>query len=401
MSNKTKRDPSYWEYVDAFDSMKNSNSSVRRSASSFEHPDPRTIMAMLDQFQSFIHDFIHNIVDVKTDGNYGYRLVAGLLGMGEDSWSLVRTHLLKELGKFSYKYMKLFGGKERFEELRMSLLVDGLTKFDVYICFIQVTMDKWMDITDMGYVIASRYNVILVSLSQQQSMTFFPLRSQSSLDSSVHRIICIEHVYLTDRCPLPSIALLWSSNCHPPAKQRPTLYISRMQHYKSFMMFKRHYVDINDDLPIRVPNGCDFQTIHNTLQLTDKQYLDEIYYRQPFIDIGNHLRFQCMQLKNDDDVNTMLMCNHQFSCVGPIELLCTIGRTPDDILNLLKTTMTLTHDALLYYNRRWNMPCQNEFFDIPSGCTMDELKDLIKQVAPHGIPPYGIHEKQTVRRLFF
>ena len=59
------------------------------------------------------------------------------------------------------------------------------------------------------------------------------------------------------------------------------------------------------------------------------------------------------------------------------------------------------------------MSCQNEFvgysfigknpkkFDIPSRCTMDELKDLIKQVAPHGIPPYGIHETQMVRRLFF
>jgi len=55
-------------------------------------------------------------------------------------------------------------------------------------------MDKWMDITDMRYVIASRYNVILVSLSQQQSMTFFPLRSQPPADSSVHRIICIGHV---------------------------------------------------------------------------------------------------------------------------------------------------------------------------------------------------------------
>ena len=59
------------------------------------------------------------------------------------------------------------------------------------------------------------------------------------------------------------------------------------------------------------------------------------------------------------------------------------------------------------------MPCQNEFvgysftgknpkkFDIPSRCTMDELKDLIKQVASHEIPPYGIHETQMVRRLFF
>ncbi|KAL5159390.1 hypothetical protein HKD37_15G043720 [Glycine soja] len=282
----------------------------------------------------FMHDFIHNIVDVKAYGNCGYRSVADLLGMGEDSWSLVRNHLLKELGKFSEDYIKLFGGTKRFEELRMSLLVDGLIK---------VTTDKWIDITDMEYVIASR--------------------SQLLSDSSVHRIICIGHVY---------------GNHFVEVKQRPTPYISRMQHYKSFVMFKRDY---------------------NT--------------QQSFTDTGNHLHFQCMQLKIDDDVHTMLMSNHQFLCVGPIELVCTIGRTPDGILNLLEATVTPTYDALLYNNGRWNMPRQNEFvgysftgknpkkFDIPSRCTMDELKDLIKQVVPHGIPPYGIHETQTVRRLFF
>ncbi|KAL5142008.1 PKS-NRPS hybrid synthetase [Glycine soja] len=327
----TKRDPSYWEYVYAFHSMQNSNSLVRCSASSSEQPNPRRIMPIL-------------------------------LVVGPD-------HLFKELGKFSYEYMKLFGGKEKFEELRMPLLVDGLTKMN---------MDK--------------YNVILVSLSQQQNMTFYPLRSQPSPNSLVHRIICIGHVYdnhfvqvyLKDHCPLPPVALLWSSNCHPQAKQWPTPYIT---------LQKLH--DVKKDY------------------LTDKQNLDGIYYRQPFTDTGNHLRFQCMQLKNDDDVNTMLMCNHQFSCVGLIGLLCTIGRTSDGILNILEATMTPTHDALLYYNGRWNMPHQNEFvgysftgknskkFDIPSGCIMDEAKDLIKQVAPHGIPPYGIHETQTVRRLFF
>jgi len=52
-----------------------------------------------------------------------------------------------------------------------------------------------MDIIEMGYVIASRYNVILVWLSLQQSMTFFPLRSQPPTDSSVHRIICIGDIY--------------------------------------------------------------------------------------------------------------------------------------------------------------------------------------------------------------
>ncbi|KAL5137778.1 Protein FAR1-RELATED SEQUENCE 5 [Glycine soja] len=225
----TKRDPSYWEYVDAFESQQNSNS---------------TMMPMLDQFHPFMHDFIDKIVDDKADGNCGYRSVAGLLGMGQDSWSVVRNHLLKELANFSEDYIKLFGGTERFEELRMSLLVDGLTK---------VTTDKWMDITDMGHVIA------LSGVSFQASTP----------------------------------------------------------------------------VPIRVPNGCDFQTlktrIHNTLKLTDKQFLDEIYYRQPFT---------------------------------------YAGKNPKN-------------------------------FDIPTGCTMDELKDLIKQVAPCGIPPYGVDETQMVRRLFF
>ncbi|KAL5158765.1 Protein FAR1-RELATED SEQUENCE 5 [Glycine soja] len=53
-------------------------------------------------------------------------------------------------------------------------------------------------------------------------------------------------VYLHEHCPLPPVALLWSSNCHPQAKPWPNPCISRMQHYKSFVMFKRDYVDIND-----------------------------------------------------------------------------------------------------------------------------------------------------------
>ncbi|KAL5165939.1 Protein FAR1-RELATED SEQUENCE 5 [Glycine soja] len=383
----TKRDPSYWEYVDAFHSVQSSNSPVKRSASCSQPRQPTRIIPMLDQFASFFQGFIRDVVDVKADGNCGYRSIGALLGMGEDSWPLVRNELLKELGRWSHEYMNLFGGTERFEQLKLSLLVDGFSK---------VSMDKWMDITDMGYVIASRYNVILVSLSQQQSMTFFPLRSQPPPDSSGHRIICVGHVfgnhfvqvYLKDHCPLPPPALLWSTNCYSQAKQWAIPYISRMQQYTSLI-------------------------IHNTLQLSDKQFLDEIHYRKPFTDTGNQIRFECIKLINDDDVNTMLMCNDQFSCVGPIELLCTVGRTPDEIINLLERTMSRIHDAILYYNGKWNMPPQNKFvgcaftgknpkkFQIPSTCTIDELKNLIKQVAPKGIPPLGIHESQTVRRLFF
>ncbi|KAL5170628.1 hypothetical protein HKD37_11G032293 [Glycine soja] len=151
------------------------NSPVKRSASFSEPPQPTRIIPMLDQFAPFIQGFIRDVVDVKADGNCGYRSIAALLGIGEDSWSLVRNELIKELGRWSHEYMNLFGGTKRFEQLKLSQLVDGFS--------------------NLGYVIASRYNVILVSLSRQQSMTFFPLRSQPPPDSSGHRMICVGHVF--------------------------------------------------------------------------------------------------------------------------------------------------------------------------------------------------------------
>ena len=72
---------------------------------------------------------------MKDDSNYGYRAIVVLLGMGEDSWSLVRNHLLKELVKWSNEYVNLFVGIDRFKELKRSLLVDGLSMV-CNLCFV-------------------------------------------------------------------------------------------------------------------------------------------------------------------------------------------------------------------------------------------------------------------------
>ncbi|KAH1210198.1 Protein FAR1-RELATED SEQUENCE 5 [Glycine max] len=112
----TKRDPSYWEYVDAFHYVQNNNSLVKRSASSSDSlkpPKPTRIILMLDQFEPFIQGFIHDIVDVKADGNCGYQSIACLLGIDEDSWSLVRNELIRELGKWSHDYINLFAVAQR------------------------------------------------------------------------------------------------------------------------------------------------------------------------------------------------------------------------------------------------------------------------------------------------
>ena len=107
--------------------MQNSNSSVKHSASSSEQPIQRQNIPMLDQFHPCIQDSIENIIDVKADGNCGYREIAALLGMSKESWSLVRNHLHKELTSLLEEYINLLGDIKRFEELKRSLLVDGLS----------------------------------------------------------------------------------------------------------------------------------------------------------------------------------------------------------------------------------------------------------------------------------
>ncbi|KAL5170009.1 hypothetical protein HKD37_11G031790 [Glycine soja] len=181
----------------------------------------RLIRSMLMPYTLCKIDSIENIIDVKADGNYGYRAIAALLGMSEELWSLVRNHLHKELSNWSEEYMNLVGGIERFEELKRYLLVDELSK---------VTMNKWMNITDMGYVIASRYNVI-VALDKRFSSFPSLLRSHPSLDSSVHRVICIGHVY---------------ENHFVQTKQWPTSYIARMHHYTSLSRLNTKFVDLGE-----------------------------------------------------------------------------------------------------------------------------------------------------------
>jgi len=70
---------------------------------------------MLDQFHPCIQNFIEKIVDVKADGNCGYCVIVALLGMGEDSWSLVRNHLLKEVVQWFDEYIDLLGGIDKYE----------------------------------------------------------------------------------------------------------------------------------------------------------------------------------------------------------------------------------------------------------------------------------------------
>jgi len=58
---------------------------------------PYKVLPSLDQFQPICHPYIVDIIDVKPDGHCSYRSIAALLGMGEESWPLIRMDLYKEI----------------------------------------------------------------------------------------------------------------------------------------------------------------------------------------------------------------------------------------------------------------------------------------------------------------
>ncbi|XP_068504613.1 uncharacterized protein [Phaseolus vulgaris] len=203
----TKRIPFYFEHVDFLHSQHDSCASKKSNEESLPEIVPAKCIPFLDQFPVGYHPYIVDVVDVRADGHCGYRAVAAQLGMGEESWAVVRMNLLKELSEWRQEYVQLFGGDDRYEYLKNSLLVEHMS---------MAGTDKWMTIPDMGYVIANRYNVILVSLSMLQSLSIFPLRTQAPSNFRQHRIIAIGHVHgnhfvqvkLKDGCPIPPTDIL-------------------------------------------------------------------------------------------------------------------------------------------------------------------------------------------------
>jgi len=127
LERSTKRDPSYFEHVDKIHSMEDSCSTQKASKIKVKRHSvlPSKVLPCLDQFYPICHSYIVDIFYVKPDGHCGYRSIAALLGMGEDSWPLIRMDLYKEIREWRDQYTNIFGSHERFDQLKNSLLVGG------------------------------------------------------------------------------------------------------------------------------------------------------------------------------------------------------------------------------------------------------------------------------------
>jgi len=99
LEKSTKRDPSYFEHVDKIHSIEDSCSTQKASRVKVKPHSvlPSKVFPILDQFHPICHPYIVDVVGIKPDGHCGYRSIAALLGMGEESWPLFRMGLYKEI----------------------------------------------------------------------------------------------------------------------------------------------------------------------------------------------------------------------------------------------------------------------------------------------------------------
>ncbi|XP_012842628.1 PREDICTED: uncharacterized protein LOC105962836 [Erythranthe guttata] len=151
-------------------------------------------------------------VGLPPDGHCGFRAVASMMGFGEDEWGRVRDDMLRELTSNFSTYTTMHRGEETVRSMQAIV-----SNWDV-----PATRDHWMSFPNMGHVIASTYNIVLVYLSKYQCLTFLLLSSDPKLFSERqdHGMAFVDnchfvHLVLNNNCPIPPIADYWY-RCHDP-----------------------------------------------------------------------------------------------------------------------------------------------------------------------------------------
>ncbi|KAG5564780.1 hypothetical protein RHGRI_000851 [Rhododendron griersonianum] len=162
----------------------------------------------INQFPEAIRPYIESVKNVESDGKCGFRSISAFMKEdcgGEHGWKEVRKDLLQELDTNFSLYEKVAATTRRAWELHFILNCSESP----------APTGKWMTMPDMGHLIASTYNCVLVHLSKNQCLMFLPLRSKP-LPSMRRKVIAIgfvdggHSVFLKNDSPMPPIACNWT-----------------------------------------------------------------------------------------------------------------------------------------------------------------------------------------------
>ncbi|KAG5562042.1 hypothetical protein RHGRI_004924 [Rhododendron griersonianum] len=232
--NSTRRDPSEFEHVLAsLETPKPVKEKPRRNLKGkAKVPAQLYICPFINQFPEAIRPYIESVKDVDDDGNCGFRAMSGFMKGDVHDWLMVRSDLLKELETHLHLYEQVVGGTQRAMEL-----LHILSWYES-----PAPQEQWMTMPDMGHIIASAYNCVLVHLSNVQCLTFLPLQSKP-LPSMKRKVVAIGfvdgghfvQVFLKKGSPMPPIACNWKRHRLSIAKNWDAAHVAAIQKFNDII----------------------------------------------------------------------------------------------------------------------------------------------------------------------
>ncbi|KAL6584898.1 hypothetical protein OROMI_004187 [Orobanche minor] len=120
-----------------------------------------------EKIPNIFRPYITQINDVEGDGNCGFRAVATFLGLSQHHYFQIRMELLNELVMHYNVYKDILGAVDIARlQYSLSLQEPG-----------SVPPDKWMIMPMTGLLIASRFDIVVIFLSESSSTLCLPLWS--------------------------------------------------------------------------------------------------------------------------------------------------------------------------------------------------------------------------------
>ncbi|KEH34266.1 hypothetical protein MTR_3g463860 [Medicago truncatula] len=168
---------------------------------------------------------------------------------------MICYQLHKELiGEGNVRYRRMSNDDERYKEVLGALTFSSIG---------HAPPGKWMAMPDMGFLIAQKYNhvVVLISIAKGRSETFFPLWGELPL---VERLMYMEHVndnhfmiiHLKNGSPIPLTCPLWRQHARYDTLSWLDRYVSRMADYNKLCRAAGFEV-IGDDQDLYIIENLD------------------------------------------------------------------------------------------------------------------------------------------------
>lgn len=190
-----------------------------------------------DYFPLIIRDYIQGVVDVRADGNCGFRAASSFVFGNEENWKFVRKAIASELKANRSLYQNFYVDP-------IDQAIDRIEWYEE-----NCREQYWMVTPEDLHAIATYFNVVIIYIafgtnehSTASCCTILPLYVSERNVTTPSQEICIAHIpvirhfvrlNLSANCPMPPIPWKWSRLRQESVRNWERPYADRFQLWHS------------------------------------------------------------------------------------------------------------------------------------------------------------------------